>query len=134
MTTLIILSAHIKARTARLILLVVILSISLVLCSLLTIPQLQCRRIAARCSLFFASVIGTLSFVTAIDIFTRVGLVDALGLFVSDTGVATSHDVNLTTSTVIQWDEPAYKGLIAGGWLLYVKRHTACTPRPLTAL
>jgi hypothetical protein len=63
-------------------------------------------------------VTGTVLFITAVDIFTRVGLVDALGLFASDTGVVANRDANLPDSTVLQWSEAAYKGLVAGAWLL----------------
>ena len=122
LTSLLAVSAHVKSRTARLILLAIFLPASLILASLLTIPRLHCRRLAHRVGLGLCSLTGAWLFVLGIDVFTKVGLLDAVTLFVRDAGISVATEAVGTGAEaapiVVLWQDRRCQGLLAGAWLL----------------
>lgn len=102
--------------------LAIFLPASLILASLLTIPRLHCRRLAHRVGLGLCSFTGAWLFVLGIDIFTKIGLLDAVTLFVRDAGVRLATEAEETDAgtlpTVMLWQDRRCQGLLAGAWLL----------------
>ena len=122
LTSLLAVSAHVKSRTARLILLAIFLPASLILASLLTTPRLHCRRLAHRVGLGLCSFTGAWLFIVGIDVFTKVGLLDAVTLFARDAGIRialeTADPDSAGLPTVVLWQDRRCQGLLAGAWLL----------------
>ena len=122
LTSLLAVSAHVKSRTARLIVLAIFLPASLLLTSLLSIPRLHCRRLAHRVGLALCSFTGAWLFVLGIDVFTRLGLLDAVTLFARDAGIRLATEAvapaSETVPTVVLWQDRRCQGLLAGAWLL----------------
>ena len=124
LTSLLAVSAHVKSRTARLILLAIFLPASLILAILLTVPRLHCRRLAHRVGLGLCSLTGAWLFILGIDVFTKVGLLDAVTLYARDAGIrVASETVDMDAAgvpTVVLWQDRRCQGLLAGAWLLWV--------------
>ena len=92
------------------------LCLATTICAILAIPRLHCHRASTRALLFLSAATGSWIFCLGVDLFAQVGFLDAISLFVTDTGLL-ANDASVA-ETVIAWTRPACKALIAGAWLL----------------
>ncbi|GAA5977585.1 hypothetical protein JCM10908_005030 [Rhodotorula pacifica] len=85
---------------------------------ILLLACLYCSRTAPFALAIAAALTGAYLFVLAVDCFTRLGFVDAIGLLVSTQGVYVGLKPAGVEENVVKWTSARGKALIAGWWLL----------------
>jgi hypothetical protein len=88
-----------------------------VLISLLLMFQPASPRLSNRALIFTTSAVGAWLFACGVDLWVRVGFVDAPSLFVSKHGVF--EDVAKSADDVLSRGDGRFKGLLAGMWLYF---------------
>lgn len=106
---------HMTTLLPKIILICTAQVISLILSTLLRIPSLS-PRTSTRCLCVLSGFTGAWLLISAIDLWTKCGVLDAISLFVAPDGIY-SKTGPIPYQSVVEWSQSKVKGMLAGFWL-----------------